>query len=305
MVKKFSPKFAQKYICSRMVYKNKYRAERFFKRTFVSAATRAFLRRMRKYRGSRAPYYQPRRLPSRYRRRKNAVAMYRGRNYKVRNYSLKKRAVTQQVRFQAEIASHSHMQTAALTTQDLTPNLWVHSFEPVKNQSLGNETVRVGDSYNITNQVMRFCIDGGTDDVGNEKSFCCRLFIIEWDVENLSDIASTEFSWRLMFYSNGPYGTNEPEITNWVRDSRVHPFPCKFKVIADKTFVIGTDGSSIPHKDLKITFPRRQVTHDRNHDANNSIPIKGKAYSMLFIHDGDITDHGPVMTYSMKWSLSD
>lgn len=167
-----------------------------------------------------------------------------------------------------------------------------------------NEMVRTGDSYNITDQQMRLCIEGGTNDTLKQKGFCTRFIILEFDYKDYGDVGTHQmtYGWDgMMDKGGGSY----PEITTWFKDNSRVPFPVKFKVFYDKSWKLGTDGSNIEELDLTIRFPQRKITFKRDANTEGAIPISGKFYTCVFVHDGPSTDIGPTMKYSVRTQVRD
>lgn len=237
---------------------------------------------------------------------KSSVAMYRAPyQSSFKNYPLKKASTRQHVVRGSSTASVSVHSASSSHIQPAGINLWTSSLEPIKNQGVTDDMVRVGDSYNITSQVMRICMEGGTTAEGKQKGFCTRLIILEMDYTDYDEYIghNTDFNWvNLMDHGGQSY----PEITTWFNNSTVtgKVLP-KYKIMYDKSFKIGTDGSNIEERDLTIRFPRRQNTHDRNNNLNTDRPIKGKFYILLWVHDGLITDNGPTIKWSVRTSIRD
>jgi len=88
-------------------------------------------------------------------------------------------------------------------------------------------------------------------------------------------------------------------------NAQSEPFQLKLKVLMDRSMKLGTDGSNIEERDLTIRFPRRQIVMDRNQNANNSVPIGGKFYCGIFVHDGPPADQPPTMKYTVKTVIRD
>lgn len=245
-------------------------------------------------------------------RRKSAVSMYWTRRRKVKNYRLRKRSVRMPI--VRQVSNHTFVavsSSAALTSMNLVPmvNLFAQSDEPVKNQSTGNENVRTGDRYNIVFQQLRMCINAGSEQDLSAKGFCVRMIIYEFDYKDYSawqTIDTTDLSFKHLYSTDlATIGTTSPLITNFVRNTAVNPVSIKFKIISDRSFIIGAESASNEHKDLKVHLPRRVIRHDRNADTATSVPIGGKFYAWHLVHDGTTLDVPPSVDISCKTVITD
>lgn len=240
---------------------------------------------------------------------KSSIAMYKlPRTAHFKNYRLEDRATIQHIVLGGALQSSSY--TTVADNMVLLHQVSLVSHQPVKVQSgidPNNEMIRVGDAYSITDQQMRICIEGGTNDTLKQKGFCCRLIILEFDFQDYAALAFDQTTYQEYNWSHlmDKGEQTHPEITTWFRDSTRLPFPKKFKVFYDKSMKLGTDGSNIEEIDLTIRFPQRKITFKRDANLETSVPVSGKIYGFLFVHDGPGTDIGPRMKFSVRTQIRD